>query len=440
MTSATNRTERLAKALKDSRPDFTLHNARVFARSVIEAPEDVFGAKPLTYLPQDQGLPRAERPKAGAPASRQRDARRTDPAALTGGAPERGWSRLSHSVPRPQLTENQTRESAIELWATTKFALGVDAKGDQVSWRPAATHALAVIGEAATGKTVLADSLLDQARALGWIALHATVAPRETKDPRDNPGLVVSSPPITGHGGPSTDTTGYNVVVEFARRLLSHRIASRTSRAQSLPESSVPLTDLGGIDVPVLIVLDGVDAMLNYFSGRPGDGVLINSPAYVRAVVNEILTLGRELRVHIVLVANSLQLLPGISTDVIGSVVLAGQPDRQTLGLVGLEDEFAHDLGGRCGRMALVERQVNDAGGDVSTVVPFQAYVSGPKLGAIAGQYPRPALVTGQDPVAEIFGVSALNGLPDVLLDRQVDGRWEQDPERRHLDLWAQLR
>jgi hypothetical protein len=301
-----------------------------------------------------------------------------------------------------------------------------------------------VIGQDTTGKTTLAQSLLDQARALGWIALHATVAPDETNNPRDNPGLVVSSPPITGHGGPSTDTTGYNVVVEFARRLLSHRMASRTSRAQSLPESNVPRTDLGGIDVPVLIVLDGVDAMLNCFAGRPGDGVLINSPAYVRAVVNEILTLGRELRVHIVLVANSLQLLPGILTDVIGSVVLAGQPDRQTLGLVGLEDEleneFAHDLGGHCGRMALVERQVNDARGDVSTVVPFQAYIGGPKLGAIAGQYPRPALVTGQDPDAETFSVSALNGLPDVLLDRQVDGHWEQDPERRHLDLWAQLR
>lgn len=54
MSSATNRTERLATALKESRPDFTLHNARVFARAVIEAPEGTFGAKPLRYLPQKQ--------------------------------------------------------------------------------------------------------------------------------------------------------------------------------------------------------------------------------------------------------------------------------------------------------------------------------------------------------------------------------------------------
>ncbi|WP_071288669.1 hypothetical protein [Mycolicibacterium llatzerense] len=51
MSSATNRTELLAKALKKCRPDFSLHNARVFARAVIDAPDGVFGAKPLTFLP-----------------------------------------------------------------------------------------------------------------------------------------------------------------------------------------------------------------------------------------------------------------------------------------------------------------------------------------------------------------------------------------------------
>ncbi|KMV19614.1 hypothetical protein ACT17_06095 [Mycolicibacterium conceptionense] len=54
MAHATNRTEMLAKALKRAREDFSLHNARVFARSVIEAPPDVFAAKPLTFLPLDQ--------------------------------------------------------------------------------------------------------------------------------------------------------------------------------------------------------------------------------------------------------------------------------------------------------------------------------------------------------------------------------------------------
>lgn len=56
MSSATNRTERLAKALKDARPDFTLHNARVFSRAVIEAPEAVFAEKPLTFLPSATDL------------------------------------------------------------------------------------------------------------------------------------------------------------------------------------------------------------------------------------------------------------------------------------------------------------------------------------------------------------------------------------------------
>ncbi len=53
MASATNRTEILAKALKHARPDFTLRNARIFARAVIDAPANVFCAKPLKFLPQD---------------------------------------------------------------------------------------------------------------------------------------------------------------------------------------------------------------------------------------------------------------------------------------------------------------------------------------------------------------------------------------------------
>lgn len=54
MAHATNRIEMLAKALKRARPDFTLHNSRAFARAVIDAPADVFGDKPLTFLPTDQ--------------------------------------------------------------------------------------------------------------------------------------------------------------------------------------------------------------------------------------------------------------------------------------------------------------------------------------------------------------------------------------------------
>ncbi|OHU57106.1 hypothetical protein BKG82_13025 [Mycobacteroides chelonae] len=435
MTSATNRTERLAKALKESRPDFTLHNARVFARSIIEAPEDAFGAKPLTYLPQDQSQSHMQRSNAVTPGNKEKDDRPADPASLTSRAADRAWNRLPHAATRPQLPENQTRQTAIESWPTTKFALGVDAKGDQASWSPAATHALAVIGQYTTGKTTLAQSLLDQARALGWIALHATVGPDETNNPRDNPGLLVSSPPFTVRKGSGTNTTGYNIVVEFAHRLLRHRRASRTSRTQPLPSSNIPLTDLGGTDVPVLIVLDEVDLILSYFKGSPGD------QHWIMNAINEILTLGRELRVHIVLVANPRRrdwLLPGILADNIGSVVLAGQPDRETVRLLSRrEAEFSLDLRGHCGRMALVQRQVNDAGDDVSEVSPFQAYIGGAKLSAVPGQYPRLALVTGQDPQAEKISFSVLNKLPDVLLDRQVGDRWEPDPEHRHLDLWG---
>ncbi|MEN4465451.1 hypothetical protein ABFV47_14460 [Mycolicibacterium fortuitum] len=50
MASTTDRTERLVKALKAARPDFTLHTARVFAQAVIEAPDNIYAASPLTFL------------------------------------------------------------------------------------------------------------------------------------------------------------------------------------------------------------------------------------------------------------------------------------------------------------------------------------------------------------------------------------------------------
>ncbi|UQX13451.1 hypothetical protein [Candidatus Mycobacterium methanotrophicum] len=87
----TNRTERLAKALKESRPDFTLHNARIFARTVIDAPDGIFSAKPLKFLPQ-------ERSNSG-----QADERDKAPVAVRAVLPDAEFFRINPSAIGPNL-------------------------------------------------------------------------------------------------------------------------------------------------------------------------------------------------------------------------------------------------------------------------------------------------------------------------------------------------
>lgn len=351
MASPTNRTERLVKALKDSRPDFTLHNARVFARAVIEAPDGAFGEKPLSYLPREprgtdgdgstksellRGLwphddvsdvwansgdgphaalcglggsgksfsvvtyvaPGAEffrldsaasrKPVPVSPAAAQTGDLVVQPSGVSGlylgsgrvfvagygtenegagsrnsagqvnptsgamhaaGALEasspgvgtasrpRAWNRLAHEVVRPLLPANGTLRQAMDTWYDTEFVLGVDANGSDATWNPARSGGLAVIGRIGSGKSAVADSLLDQARARGWMTLHATSKSDGSPDPKETPGLVMSGTPYPPLSDASSN--GFNSVIAMAslivRKRLNERAIGRFKRMSRVP-------------------------------------------------------------------------------------------------------------------------------------------------------------------------------------------------------------
>ncbi|OHU52341.1 hypothetical protein BKG82_18935 [Mycobacteroides chelonae] len=438
MSSATNRTERLAKALKDARPDFTLYNARVFARELIGSPEGVFGMKPLAILPREARSAPEIRPGVALPPATPvaaYAARPGDLVAQPGGefAPYLGSGRVlvadgevsaatmgpdPHMHPgvvrRPTLPDSKTREEAVESWPSTEFALGVDAAGSQVCWRPAATRSLAVVGRTGSGLTVLTESVLDQARAAGWMTLYASTIGRESFDPAGVPGLVSSS-----LGSYPADRNArvneYSAVIEIARRMLQHR------RSRSIPGdvpeqwSGSSLLDARTRDVPILLVLDSIDAYR--LVGRPDA-----ARGTVEAVwaITDILAHGFDHRIH-VLVTSQLEwpeYLPPLWTREIPEVVLTGKRDIATGRLLGLGDLFTDDGQRLRGQMAIITRVPGDDSRKAFACSPFQGYFGGSELGVVPGQYPR--LVLDTTAIAGTSGVvdfSALAQLPDVLLE-----------------------
>nr|WP_172692671.1 ATP-binding protein [Mycolicibacterium sp. CBMA 213]AVN58480.1 hypothetical protein B5P44_p00185 [Mycolicibacterium sp. CBMA 213] len=524
MSSATNRTELLAKALKQCRPDFTLYNARVFARAVIDAPDGVFGAKPLTFLPARQGdvgrvsrdeppiagtnlhgpLPAAAGPRvtgevlvepipdsgaemyrlpapevggAAAPISlsdavagdvvvqadgrsgiylgngkmvvsdaagaaeaivsaKAADKEAPPPQPATGNKPQHaGAGRVAspppYVVPRPPVPENRTHRHAVKTWDRTDLVLGVTDEGTSISWRPARKQSLAVIGRPGTGKSVVAQSLLDQARAAGWMTLHATTAPRESRDPLQVPGLVAST--TSEHGLSGRGLNEFSAVIEIARRIRDHRLGPNVDRAS---DSGSAVLGRYAPDVPVLVVLDAVDTYLEGFWASAERGAE-QSAANVLA---RLLAQGIDDRVHFVLVSQSRwpQQLPRLWGRDVPAVVLAGTPDgvlaKQLVGV-----RFSGEPRYKPGRMTWIDR--HGAGEKVFVDKPFQGYLGGPQPSVVPGQYPRLALEAGgADLGARTMGFRELGELRDLLLDRAVKCRWEPDPRYSHLDPWAGYR
>ncbi len=531
MSSATNRTELLAKALKQCRPDFSLHNARVFARTVIDAPDGVFGAKPLRFLPGGQTVPARthEAPIVGTNidgplhvAARVRNADDVvvlpitfsvaeiyrPPAPEMGGAAapvslaeaaigdlvfcadgtpglslgngkmlvgdseidageqlasrllrrrddgvgndvpaaqpstDRGSDRLARrenvastrppAIPRPAVPENGTRRSAADRWHSTYFALGATEGGTPVSWWPRVAGPLAVVGPTGSGKSVVPESLLEQARAAGWMTLHATTA-RETRDPWDTPGLVASTVPWNGFG--ECGVNEFSAVIELARRI----IINRRSRTFDEPSNSgSALLDRYAPDVPVLVVLEGIDTYLQQYRESAGTSEEMSA---VRDLLRLLLQ-GHGDRIHVVLEAQRwAEELPDLWSLDLPSVVVAGMPEPALAKrIVGVQ--FPDDLRRRPGRMTWVDRGVDSAGGELFTGRPFQAYSGGPKPRVVSGQYPRLALYAGGVDYLgpRAVGLHELAELPAVLLDREVHTRWEPDPRYSHLGPWARFR
>lgn len=520
MASATNRTERLAKALKETRPDFTLHNARVFARAVIDAPSDVFGGRPLTFLPREQGAVSAELLRGTWPQgiaddeaenlggagphavlsgrggaaksfgavvpidSAHPDFFRLDSAATAESAPispadarpgdlvvqpggasgiylgnglvfvdghaasgltdlkahaaavasggeklappsalpaECAWNRLAHEAVRPWLPDHGFREHAVTGWRSTEFVLGVDANGADVTWKPALAPGIAVIGRTGSGKSVLAGSLIEQARARGWMTLHATSVSGGSPDPLKTPGLVASTTPHPARNGDGG--LGFNTVIEMARRILRTRVLQQRA---SLDGFLDPIDR----DAPTLVVLDGIDIHLARYRDVRATTA---DQDWLTTVLTEILTRGRESRVHIVMTSQTSTRLPKEWFNLFSSIVLAGEPDRATgRELTGFERFPAGEWNPR-GRMLLIT--------DSFSYTPFQAYIAHSGLDVVEGQYPRMALDTSSIELgADTSKYTDLMGLPAALLDRNVNGLWEPDPDRVDLDPWEPFR
>ncbi|WP_162625568.1 hypothetical protein [Mycolicibacterium llatzerense] len=541
MPAATNRTDRLVKALKESRPDFTLHNARIFARAVIDAPDGTYGAKPLVFLPRDPGALSAAVKTADAVVAELVDNRSEGMPASADGAPKlllfdgrvvdfdaeaAEYQRLNAvdtaPVPiaahdarpgdfvvrpegmalylgrdqvctighaeaekpaaartaersarpgerptqlnqdrrdpvapprRPHVPDNQTRENAIKHWRQTEFALGAD-NGAPIAWRPAAASSLAVIGQTGSGKNSVIDSILEQARAAGWMTLHASHTPR---DPLLTPGLIASTPPLQALRKNYDELNAYSEVIELARRIILGRSDPDQQKHWPAAGADESPLDIYNPQIPVLVALEGADTYLSEYK-RQTDAAGLYSFDEMKAA-EDVLRHGRDHRVHIVLDMQPSYVDPQLSDRWIRSVpafvVASEMHGFVAQGLIGTREFQDDDLLHTPGQMTWIEKRIVSlpasknrqlSSGSCNAITfdykHFQAYSGGPDLAALPGQYSRLALdMTDAGTKNHTMTFSELAGQPHVLLDRQTDdGRWEPDPARTHCDAWASLR
>ncbi|MUM03333.1 hypothetical protein B5P44_00655 [Mycobacterium sp. CBMA 213] len=358
---------------------------------------------------------------------------------------------------RPKLPDNQTRENAIKHWEQTEFALGAETDGGTpIAWRPAAASSLAVIGQTGHGKTTVIDSILEQARAAGWMTLHASDRSRE---PLLTPGLVASAPApgaLRGRHGP---LNAYSAVIELARRIILSRSDPEQQKHWSTAGTDQTPLDIYNREVPVLVALEGADTYLHEYK-KATDAADLYSFDGMKAA-EYILRHGQDHRVHIVLDMQPGYLAPQLSDRWIRfapSFVVAGEINGFIAqGMLGTH-EFLDAHNRNPGWMTYIDKRHlqgparpgrNDRqlrpgapARNMFTHKQFQTYLGDPELNAIPGQYPRLALdMTDADTNNRTLTFSALASRPHVLLDRKTDdGRWEPDPSRTHFDAWSPSR
>ena len=297
-----------------------------------------------------------------------------------------------------------------------EFHLGVTASGPATvrPWR--APHLLCV-GATGSGKTTAIKAWLEQFRAAGWqvivcdgigIDYSGYAAP-------DHTGLL--PPAGIGAVGRSPGAMGYVGAIILAHRTLMDRAYTAAADRETL--------------TPVLLVMDeiktGRATWKSVFSGDERD--------IIESMVTEILALGRELRVHVLLVSQDVRAasIPGTWKSSTETTVFMGRPSELTMkyGAPAPAEQAlrraADDLDTRVKGRGLVCTTNGTTG--ASEVTAFQAYYSLPP----GEQWDRPHLPPEVRQNWSEFKDSVSDAIP-----RLYSRRWFRIEEKSRAQLAAE--
>ncbi|WP_308160166.1 cell division protein FtsK [Mycolicibacterium goodii] len=246
---------------------------------------------------------------------------RFDPRADTFGASRKsGIPDLVYSPVWPVVSSVAEARKRYTGW---EFKLGVSASGVVGVCMELMAH-VKVIGETGAGKSVAIRSWLEQFRAMGWMLIladgkGADYAGYFAPHPEDHnlpvPGTVAVGLGSTPRG------MAYVGAIVLAYQILQERQEGSLQDKIDNPETWNSFT-------PVLLVLDEIKGMRVKWKNMSKEGA-----AAIESMVTEITSLGRELRVHAMIISQDARdtAIPGVWNSNLPLTISLGKPSDMTV-------------------------------------------------------------------------------------------------------------
>lgn len=238
-----------------------------------------------------------------------------------------GGSRKS-SIPKlvfpPFWPVVSTVEEAKQNYTGWEFKVGVSARGEEGVCPEKMPHVMC-IGETGSGKSVAVRAWLEQFRTAGWQLILADgkgadyagyFAPHAEDNNLPVPGTVAVGLGATARGMP------YVAAVVLAYQILQERQSG---------SMDAKIADPAGWNnfIPVLLVMDEIKGMREKWRGSLSKA----ESDLIESMVTEILALGRELRVHVLLVSQDARAvsIPNTWKSNVPMSICLGKPGDLTL-------------------------------------------------------------------------------------------------------------
>ncbi len=224
------------------------------------------------------------------------------------------------SIPKlalpPEWKVVKSVAEAGTVYRKFSVALGPGENGKLVTFKPQVFPHVAVIATSGGGKSVFLRACIEQFRAVGGQVILGDGKGSDYSTLRGQPGVVA-----IGRGSGSKGVE-YIAAIELAFRIMQQRQNTAAERKTANPDTweDVP---------PVFLVLDELKSVLKKWSTELDK----KSFKAVESKVNQILALGRQLRVHTYTASQDAysESIPGSWLTNIGMKISLGKPHKMTI-------------------------------------------------------------------------------------------------------------
>ena len=224
------------------------------------------------------------------------------------------------SIPKLAIPPNwpvvADAKAALVRYNDWEMVLGPGENGKFVTYKPQVFPHVAVIATSGGGKSVFLRSCASQMLAIGGMLILGDGKGSDYSTLRDVPGVVA-----IGRGSGSKGVE-YIAAIELAFRIMQQRQNTAAERKAADPEGWRNLP-------PVFLILDELKSVLKKWSTEL-DGKSFKA---IESKVNQILALGREMRVHALTASQDAyaESIPASWLTNIGMKISLGKPHHMTL-------------------------------------------------------------------------------------------------------------